>query len=90
MHQKWNETVRLILNRATRTVYPLGSQFRLPRGESSREQMRLLGLVNTKQRCEIQSVWSAWTQAEQEKHCATRPSEGFSIYTSPLFTMDLL
>ncbi len=30
------------------------------------------------------------TQAEHEKHCATRQSEGFSICTSPLFTMDLL
>ncbi len=27
------------------------------------------------------------TQAEHEKHCATRQSEGFSICTSPLFTM---
>ncbi len=44
------------LNRATRTVYPLGSQFKLPRGTSSQEQMRLLGHVITKQRCEIQSV----------------------------------
>ncbi len=44
------------LNRATRTVYPLGSQFKLPRGTSSREQMRLLGHVITKQCCEIQSV----------------------------------
>ncbi len=34
--------------------------------------MRLLGHVNTKQRCEIQSVWSAWTQAEQEKHWVQR------------------
>ncbi len=94
MRQKWNETVRLIFNRATWTVYPLGSQFKLQRGESSLEQMRLLGHVNTEQRCEIQSVWNAWiqwrTQAEHEKHCAMRQSEGFSIYTSPLFTMDLL
>ncbi len=44
------------LNRATRTVYPLGSQLKLPRGTSSREQMRLLGQVITKQCCEIQSV----------------------------------
>ncbi len=44
------------LNRATRTVYPIGSQFKLPRGTSSLEQMRLLGHVITKQRCEIQSV----------------------------------
>ncbi len=69
-------------------------EFKLPRGASSREQMRLLGHVNTKQRCEIQSVWNSWiqrrTQAEEEKHCATRQSEGFSICTSPLFTMDLL
>ncbi len=133
------------LNRATRTVYPLGSQFKLPRGTSSLEQMRLLGHVITKQCCEIQSVgafdlkrrcteWSVYdikvprepfesigsicsyrsrgtlmsytnhsvqrrfksntpyvrTQAEHEKHCATGQSEGFSICTSPLFTMDLL
>ncbi len=134
------------LNRATRTVYPLGSQFKLPRGTSSREQMRLLGHVITKQCCEIQSVGrvrlkaalhrmvsvrhqstarairkhrfhllsyssrgtlmsytdhsvqrrlmsntpNVRTQAEHEKHCATRQSEGFSISTSPLFTMDLL
>ncbi len=137
-------------HRATRTVYPLGSQFKLPRGTSSLEQMRLLGHVITKQCCEIQSVgafdlkrrcteWSVYqpygpdikvprepfesisficsyrsrgtlmsytdhsvqrrfksntpnvrTQAEHEKHCATRQSEGFSICTSPLFTMDLL
>ncbi len=68
-----------LLNRATRTVYPLGSQFKLPRGTSSLEQMRLLGHVNTKQRCEIQSVWNAWiqrrTQAEQEKHCVQRDSQ---------------
>ncbi len=44
------------LNRATRTVYPLGSQFKLLRGTSSLEQMRLLGHVITKQCCEIQSV----------------------------------
>ncbi len=57
------------LNHVTRTVYLLGSQFKLPRGASSLEQMRFLGHVNTKQRCEIQSVWNAWiqrrTQAEQ-------------------------
>ncbi len=109
-----------VTHRATRTVYPLGSQFKLPRGTSSREQMCLLGHVITKQCCEIQSVgafdlkrrcteWSVYdikvpfesnrfksntpnvrTQAEHEKHCATRQSEGFSICTSPLFTMDLL
>ncbi len=72
------------LNHVTWTVYPLGSQFKLPRGTSSLEQMRLLGHVNTKQRCEIQSVWNAWiqrrTQAEQEKHCVQQwESESFSI-----------
>ncbi len=41
------------LNRATRTVYPLGSQFKVPRGASSLEQMRL-GHASIKQRCEIQ------------------------------------
>ncbi len=91
MHQKRNETTRLIW------ITSHGQFIRsdqVPRGTSSLEQMRLLGHANTKQRCEIQSVWNAWiqrrTQAEQEKHCATRQSEGFSIYTSPLFTMDLL
>ncbi len=44
------------LNHITRTVYLLGSQFKLPCGTSSLEQMRLLGHVNTKQCCEIQSV----------------------------------
>ncbi len=42
------------LNRATKTVYPLGSQFKLPHGTSSLEQMCLLSHVNTKQRCEIE------------------------------------
>ncbi len=42
------------LNRDTRTVYPLGSKFKVPRGASSLEQMRLLGHASTKQRCEIQ------------------------------------
>ncbi len=42
------------LNRATRTVYPLGSKFKLRRGMSSLEQMRLLSHASTKQRCQIQ------------------------------------
>ncbi len=42
------------LNGATLSVYPLGSQFKLPRGASSLEQMRLLGHASIKQRCEIQ------------------------------------
>ncbi len=62
-----------LLNFATHTVYPLRSQFKLLRGASSLEQMRLLGHVNTK------SVWNAWiqrrTQAEQEKHCVQRDSQ---------------
>ncbi len=57
------------LNHVTRTVYLLWSQFKLPRGVSSLEQMRLLGHVNIKQRCEIQ-----W---EGETLCAMRQSEGF-------------
>ncbi len=45
------------LNRVTPRVYPLGSQFKLPRGKSSLELMHLLGYVmNTKQCCEIQYV----------------------------------
>ncbi len=66
------------LNRVTRTVYLLGSQFKLPCGTSSLEQMRLLGHANTKQRCEIQLEWNAWIQrtlAEQEKHCLQRDSQ---------------
>ncbi len=42
------------LNRATRTVNPLGSKFKVPRGTSSLEQMRLLGHTSIKQHCEIQ------------------------------------
>ncbi len=75
MHQKRNETTRLIWI-VTQTVYPLGSLFKLPRGECSLKQMRLLCHTNIKQRCEIRSVWNAWiqrrTQAEQEKHCVQR------------------
>ncbi len=55
MCQKRNEAAT-DLNRVTRTVYPLGSQFRLPRGTSSLERMCLLGHVITEQRCEIQSL----------------------------------
>ncbi len=72
-------------------------------GVSSLEQMRLLDHVNTKQCCEIQ--WKAlefneehkWLcdslkfEAKQEKHVVQRNNQdGFSIYTSPLFTMNLL
>ncbi len=42
MRQKQNETHATHLNRVSRTVYPLGLQFKLPRGTSSLEQMRLL------------------------------------------------
>ncbi len=42
------------LNRAKMTVYPFGSKFKVPRGASSLEQMRLLGHASTKQHCEIQ------------------------------------
>ncbi len=42
------------LNRAKRTVYPFRSKFKVPRGTSSLEQMRLLCHASTKQRCEIQ------------------------------------
>ncbi len=42
------------LNRATRTVNPLGSKFKVPRGASSLEQNALLSHASTKQRCEIQ------------------------------------
>ncbi len=54
------------LDRVTWTVYLLGSQFKLQRGASS-----LLGHVNTKQRCEIQSV-----SAFQFKRCCTE----WSVY----------
>ncbi len=76
------------LNRVTRTVYPLGSQFKQPRGASSREQMRLLGHVNTKA-----ALWDPVsekrlnTSRTGETLSATRPSEDFSICTSPLFIM---
>ncbi len=60
---------------------PKESQFKLSRGTSSIEQMRLLGRVNTEQRCEIQSVWNAWIQAEQEKHCVQRDSQKASQST---------
>ncbi len=76
------------LNRVTWTVYLLGSQFKLPRGASSLEQMLLLGHVITKQRCEIQSAKN--TSRTGEALCATmRQSESFTVYTLPLFTMDL-
>ncbi len=42
MRQKQNETHATHLNRVSQTVYPLGLQFKLPRGTSSLEQMRLL------------------------------------------------
>ncbi len=53
-------------------------EFKLPRGASSLEQMRLLGHVNTKQHCEIESVWNSWIQRRtqaQEKHCVQRDSQ---------------
>ncbi len=59
------------LNRVTWTVYLLGSEFKLPRGASSLEQMRLLGHVNTEQCCEIQSVG-----AFEFKRCCTE----WSVY----------
>ncbi len=40
MRQKQNETHATHLNRVSRTVYPLGLQFKLPRGTSSLEQAR--------------------------------------------------
>ncbi len=67
MRHERNEAARLI-----RIEFICSDQFRLPRGTSSREQMCLLGRVNTAQRCEIQSVWNAWTQAEQEKQRVQR------------------
>ncbi len=49
---EWNSATHL--NHATRTVYLLGSQFKLPHGASSLDQMLLLGHANIKQCCEIQ------------------------------------
>ncbi len=60
MCQKQNEAVQLIWIVSHGQF--IGSQFKLLRSASSLEQMRLLGHVNTKQRCEIQSVWNAWIQ----------------------------
>ncbi len=48
MRQKRNETARLIW------IAPKGPLIQSARGASSLEQMRLLGHVSTKQRCEIQ------------------------------------
>ncbi len=42
------------VNSATRTVYPLGSKFKLPGSESSLEQNALLSHASTKQSGEIQ------------------------------------
>ncbi len=71
MRQKWNESARLI-RITSHGPFIRSDQFKLPRGASSLEQMRLLGHVNTKQRCETQSVWNDWTPAGQEKHCVQR------------------
>ncbi len=38
----------------------------------------------------VKHLNSAKNKRTGETLCKTRPSEGFSIYTSPLFTMDLL
>ncbi len=65
MRQKRNENRTTHLNRATWTIYPLGSQFKLPRGASSLEQMRLLGHANIMQHCEIQ--WEALEFSEEHK-----------------------
>ncbi len=43
------------LNRITRTVYLLRSQFKLPCGASSLEQMRLSGHMNTKHAAAVRS-----------------------------------
>ncbi len=76
---EWNHATHL--NRATRTVYPLGSQFNAARHEIMRaDAFSLLGHVNTKQRCETQSVNTVCNETVRR----------FSIYTAPLFTMDLL
>ncbi len=60
---EWNSATHL--NRATRTVYPLGSQFKLPYGASSLDQMLLLGHANIKLWCEIQ--WEALEFSEEHK-----------------------
>ncbi len=85
--QKWKRNSATHLNHATRTIYTLGSQFKLPRSESSQEQMRLLGHTNIKQQREIQwevlefSEEQKWLcdnltfKAKQEKHCVQRDSQ---------------
>ncbi len=85
------------LNRATWTVYPLGSKFKLPRGASLLEQMRLLGHANIKQRSSEKCLNSAKNtndslkfKAKQEKHCVQRDSQKAFQSTPPLFSMDLL
>ncbi len=59
MRQKLNETVRLIwiTSHGPFVRSDICSQFKLLRGVSSLEQMRLLGHMNIKQRWEIQ--WEA-------------------------------
>ncbi len=52
------------LNRATRTVNPLGSKFKVPRGTSLLEQNALLSHANTKQHCEIQCEMLAFSDEQ--------------------------
>ncbi len=79
MHQKRNEATQIIWITSHEQFIRSGSQFKLPCGASLLERMRFLGQVNTKQCCEIQSMWNAWIQrrtlAEQEKHCVQRDSQ---------------
>ncbi len=67
-------------------------------------QMRLLCHVNTDYAALWDPVRSAWIQRRTQmtqcfsclalnfklSQCVTRQLEGFSVYTSPLFTVDLL
>ncbi len=98
MRQKRKETTQLIWI-ASHGQFICSDHSSNFRGASSLEQTRLLGHVNTQQRCEIK--WEALEFSEEHKwlcdslkfkakpeiHCVQRD---FSIYTSPLFPMDLL
>ncbi len=73
MHHKRKETAWLIW------IASKGQFICLDHGSNCHRADGLLGHVNTKQRCEIQSVWNAWiqliTQAEHEKDCVQRDSQ---------------
>ncbi len=78
------------LNRATRSVYPLGSQFKLPRGTSSLEQMRLLGHVITGSQFKLPRGTSSLEQMRLLGHVITGSQFKLLRGTSSLEQMRLL